>query len=48
MSRDIPRLLSVDFSSLTQTRDGYESQEEIDKDRVEKLLAAAVYYGLDL
>jgi len=26
MSRDVPRLLSVDFSSLTQTRDGYESQ----------------------
>ena len=48
MSRDVPRLLSVDFSSLTQTRLGYESQEEIDNNRVEKLSAAAVYYGLDL
>ena len=48
MSRDVPRLLGVDFSSLTQTRLGYESQEEIDNNRVEKLSAAAVYYGLDL
>ena len=44
---DVPRLADVDFTSLQDRRDNYAEQEVIQEQRVEKLSAAAVYYGLD-
>ena len=47
MVDDVPRLADVDFTSLQQRRVNYAEQEEIQEQRVERLSAAAVYYGLD-
>ena len=48
MADDAPLLAKVSFSSLTQRRINYENQTEIDKDRVDKLSVAAMFYGLDI
>ena len=47
MSRLVPTLKEVDFSSLAHPRLEYADQHEIDHERVIKLTACAVHYGLD-
>ena len=47
MVRMIPILKGVDFSDLQGPRTGYALQKEIDFNRVIKLTALAVHYGLD-
>ena len=47
MTRLVPTLKEVDFSSLAQPRLEYADQHEIDHERVIKLTACAVHYGLD-
>ena len=47
MVDDVPRLADVNFKSLQDRRVNYAKQEEIQEQWVEKLSAAAVYYGLD-
>ena len=47
MISQVPRLMSVDFSSLLQPDLVYASRLTIDKSRVRLLAACAVHYGLD-
>ena len=47
MVDNVPRLLDVDFSALTEPRLNYAAQTEIDMNRVEQLSAASVYYNLN-
>ena len=44
---NVPRLLTVDFSSLRQPRVHFDSQLTISKSRVSLLAACAVHYNLD-
>ena len=48
MILQVPRLMSVDFSSLLLPDLDYASRSTIDKSRVTLLAACAVHYGLDV
>lgn len=44
---NVPRLLTLDFTSLRLQRVGYESQTHISPNRIDLLTACAVHYNLD-
>jgi len=45
---DVPRLIQVDFSSLLEPYLEYADQVEIQRERVWKMTACAIYYNMDL